>query len=351
MVDTETATRKRFLALVEGIEGIVWEGDPSTFGFTYVSPQAETVLGYPIEDWYEDGFWEAPPPPRRPRRGGRVLPGRRGPGRDHELEYRMVVGQRQGRPPPRRRRRSTSTPAARSYTVHGVMLDVTERKRIEQRVRQYADIVETIDIGLVVVRLRDADDELSLELVAANPAACAAIDRPLDQSPGRRLHEALPNLVGTDLLRPAGRRGPARPVLRDRRDRGAPRPADRADPRLPGLPAAATSSSAVSLSDVTTATLASQALRRQALHDGLTGLPNRTLLQDRLGQSLRESARSGEPVALLVMDLDQFKEVNDALGHHVGDRLLIELAERLQQVRPRRRRRSPGSAATSSPCC
>ena len=88
----------------------------------------------------------------------------------------------------------------------------------------------------------------------------------------------------------------------------------------------------VSLSDVTTATLASQALRRQALHDGLTGLPNRTLLQDRLGQSLRESARSGEPVALLVMDLDQFKEINDALGHHVGDQVLIELANRLQQV-------------------
>ena len=330
VVDTETATRKRFLALVEGIQGIVWEGNPDTFGFTYVSPQAEAVLGYAIEDWYEDGFWEAHLHPDDRDEAVEFCRAAEASGRDHELEYRMVSAT--GKVVHLHDVVAVSSDAGgRSYSVHGVMLDVTERKRIEQRVRQYAGIVETIDIGLVVVRLCDADDELSLELVAANPAACAAIDRPLDQFAGQALHEALPNLVGSDLLvrlADVARLGRSFEIDEIVVRRGLPTEQILACRAFP----LGDEFVGVSLSDVTTATLASQALRRQALHDGLTGLPNRTLLQDRLGQSLRESARSGEPVALLVMDLDQFKEINDALGHHVGDQVLIELANRLQQV-------------------
>ena len=68
----------------------------------------------------------------------------------------------------------------------------------------------------------------------------------------------------------------------------------------------------------------------QALHDPLTDLPNRVLLHDRLGQSIALAARNAEPVSLLVLDLDRFKEVNDTLGHHAGDRLLQEVAGRLR---------------------
>ncbi len=69
---------------------------------------------------------------------------------------------------------------------------------------------------------------------------------------------------------------------------------------------------------------------RQALHDGLTGLPNRTLLRDRTGQAIRAADRELLPAALLLIDLDRFKEVNDTLGHHYGDQLLIHVGERLQ---------------------
>jgi diguanylate cyclase (GGDEF)-like protein len=66
-----------------------------------------------------------------------------------------------------------------------------------------------------------------------------------------------------------------------------------------------------------------------ANQDVLTGLPNRTLLRDRLEQAIKASKRSGETPTLLIMDLDRFKEVNDSLGHHVGDLLLQQVSQRL----------------------
>jgi len=73
-------------------------------------------------------------------------------------------------------------------------------------------------------------------------------------------------------------------------------------------------------------------LRHQAYHDSLTGLPNRTSLIERVGEAVRRSARSGETFALLFLDLDSFKDVNDSLGHPVGDLLLKAVAGRMQPV-------------------
>jgi len=66
-----------------------------------------------------------------------------------------------------------------------------------------------------------------------------------------------------------------------------------------------------------------------ALHDNLTGLPNRTLLMDRLDHAISASRRDGKPLALLLLDLDRFKEINDTLGHAVGDSLLTEVGQLL----------------------
>jgi diguanylate cyclase (GGDEF)-like protein len=74
-----------------------------------------------------------------------------------------------------------------------------------------------------------------------------------------------------------------------------------------------------------------QALENQyrAGHDGLTGLANRSLLAERVETTLRQAEREQDPVGLLLLDLNKFKEVNDTLGHHAGDLLLIEVANRL----------------------
>ena len=88
--------------------------------------------------------------------------------------------------------------------------------------------------------------------------------------------------------------------------------------------------------------VASRTLRHQALHDDLTDLPNRALLYDRMEDALAAAERSGEPAALLLIDLDRFKEVNDTLGHDSGDRLLEEVAARLRERRaPRRHAGAP----------
>jgi len=74
---------------------------------------------------------------------------------------------------------------------------------------------------------------------------------------------------------------------------------------------------------------AEEALAHQALHDALTGLPNRRLLYDRLEQALLAARRAGVSLALLLLDLDHFKEVNDTFGHHHGDLLLCQVGVRL----------------------
>ncbi len=74
------------------------------------------------------------------------------------------------------------------------------------------------------------------------------------------------------------------------------------------------------------------AAQHLALHDQLTSLANRALLEDRLSQALNRYRRSGEQVALLMLDLDRFKQVNDTLGHNAGDKLVQEVGERLRSL-------------------
>jgi diguanylate cyclase (GGDEF)-like protein/PAS domain S-box-containing protein len=86
------------------------------------------------------------------------------------------------------------------------------------------------------------------------------------------------------------------------------------------------------LRDITDVVAAEEQLSHDALHDSLTGLPNRALLVDRLEAALSRSAREGVEIAVLFCDLDGFKQVNDTAGHAAGDTVLIETARRLQRA-------------------
>jgi diguanylate cyclase (GGDEF)-like protein/PAS domain S-box-containing protein len=82
-------------------------------------------------------------------------------------------------------------------------------------------------------------------------------------------------------------------------------------------------------SDITQVRRDKERLHRLAHHDALTNLPNRLLFRDRLEQALARAARHGKAVAVMMLDLDRFKEINDVFGHDVGDTLLQEVARRL----------------------
>jgi diguanylate cyclase (GGDEF)-like protein/PAS domain S-box-containing protein len=84
--------------------------------------------------------------------------------------------------------------------------------------------------------------------------------------------------------------------------------------------------------DISERKLAENRVQHQAYHDALTDLPNRVLLRDRLEQALAHSKRHGRHGALLFIDIDRFKTINDSLGHNVGDQLLIQAALRLRKL-------------------
>jgi len=86
------------------------------------------------------------------------------------------------------------------------------------------------------------------------------------------------------------------------------------------------------LRDITDQVEAEERLSHDALHDGLTGLPNRALLLDRLEAALLRADREGREIAVLFCDLDGFKHVNDTAGHAAGDAVLMETATRLRAV-------------------
>jgi diguanylate cyclase (GGDEF)-like protein len=88
----------------------------------------------------------------------------------------------------------------------------------------------------------------------------------------------------------------------------------------------------VNIHDVTTQRELEQRLRHDAMHDPLTGLLNRAAFLESLARAKARSDRQGSVVALLYIDLDQFKQINDALGHPIGDQVLVEVSARLREA-------------------
>jgi diguanylate cyclase (GGDEF)-like protein/PAS domain S-box-containing protein len=213
--------------------------------------------------------------------------------------------------------------------VRGLVVDVTELRRTEKDLSHHRDIFEHIHTALVVVRMEDASDPTSLTLIAANPAATGILGRDASDHTGARLTDVFPIL----------RDGPIPSRLSDTIRSGIGFDKEMPISDAPDAPVFSVHtfplpdrSVTMALQDVTDRARVQERLRHQALHDALTGLPNRVLLNDRLRQSLERAQRTSEPVAIMIMDLNHFKEVNDTLGHHSGDVLLTEIAHRLRDA-------------------
>ncbi|HUR48234.1 MAG TPA: EAL domain-containing protein [Acidimicrobiales bacterium] len=323
-------TKVRYERLVNGVEAIVWEFDPRTLRFTFVSGEAERMLGYPVDDMSNPRFWLShmhPDDVAHVNEHVRILT--RAGGQD-DCEFRLVAADGHsvwihdvaaGEP----------GPDGRPECVRGIMVDVTERKRAElallESERRFRTAFNGAGTGMALVGIDGRFLRVNDEMVRLTgyseeellERSFIAITHPDDQAAGR-----------TQIRRMLA--GGQRTFLAERRyvhKAGADvwvlvsssLVTDDADRPLYFIN---------QIQDITERKRAEDLLAHQALHDPMTGLPNRTLLLDRLDHALARCRRTGQLAAVLFMDLDRLKLVNDSMGHEAGDTLLKGVARRIE---------------------
>lgn len=210
--------------------------------------------------------------------------------------------------------------------IYCVWRDITERKETEARLRLASSIMESTSEGVMVT------DEHGT-IIAVNPA--------FTQITGYRADEAIgnkPNLLRSDHHVPSFYADMWKTLLAEgrwegeiwnRHKNGTAFPELLTINRIPARDGMPTCYASV-FRDITALHRANERFQYLAFHDALTGLPNRALFHDRLLHAIERSRREEQQLAVIFIDLDGFKEVNDRCGHDIGDLLLREIAQRIR---------------------
>jgi diguanylate cyclase (GGDEF)-like protein/PAS domain S-box-containing protein len=325
----------RFRSLVEQIPVVTYLDRAGSGEPIYCSPQLETLFGIPAAEWLDgDDGW-----------GRRIHPDDRQvtvdsweesvrEGRPYFHEYRLISPD--GTVHWVCDEAATVTDAAGNEVVQGVIYDVTDRKLAEQRLRdaqsRYRTLVEQLPLAIYIDALDEAATSLynspkNAEITGyshdewiADPDLFAKIIHPDEREEVLAGFEAArvdggPFAADYRIIRPDGTTvwvHDESVVVHDE----AGRPLYRQGYLL----------------DISRRKQAEERLAHLAYHDSLTGLPNRAMFQEHLDVALARAERSGQGVAVLYVDLDDFKLVNDSFGHVSGDELLCEVARRLRSA-------------------
>lgn len=318
-------SEERYRFLVEGVEVVTFEYSTVTESFAYVSPQAVDLLGYGLEEWRQPNFLQAHahPDDLSRVREARYLTIDKGEAcaLDYRLRHRdghfVWVHHLSGA-------RSAGEPQPRAM-IRGMLFDISERKRTEQRLLLAGQVFETASEGIM---LTDAQNRI----ISVNPAFEVITGYAAAEVMGKD-----PKLLSAGLQAPDYYHGMWLGLQREGRWEG-----EVWNRRKSGEPFAQRLSVSIirdewghikrhlaMFSDVTTQKRQAEEIEHQAGHDSLTGLPNRRLLADRMAQAIARAQRQSGQVGIMMLDLDGFKHINDTLGHRLGDLLLIETARRL----------------------
>jgi diguanylate cyclase (GGDEF)-like protein/PAS domain S-box-containing protein len=217
-----------------------------------------------------------------------------------------------------------SSPGGSVGGLIGVMFDITERKRMEERMQQAATVFDSSVEGIVIT----APDG---SIIAVNRAYTEITGYSESEVLGRNSRILKSDRQDAEFYRDMwdtiARSGRWRGELWNKRKDGTLFPESLTISAVKDTVGRVLHYVGV-FSDITELKRATALLDHQAHHDHLTGLPNRLLLEDRLHGAVLRAQREHTQVAVLFIDLDRFKNINDSLGHHVGDNVLRDVAQR-----------------------
>lgn len=209
-----------------------------------------------------------------------------------------------------------------------LLRELSQRKRMEEKLRLASNIIESSADGIFITNLQGL-------ITDVNPAFCQQVQRSRETLLGQPVAAVMPSLFGSEpgqqVWAMASQAGHWAGELSNRKPGG--------DFESVWLTLSTVKDAAQHtlhfvgmLSSISQLVERHHAMESAANHDALTGLPNRRLLKDRLAQAMERSKRDGTLLAVCYLDLDQFKPVNDSLGHAVGDQVLCAVAQRMAQA-------------------